>query len=98
MTQAEFDWCKKEEHNIWAFIVKEKYLFDTDKRRFERLLKEGPKTIASGIPPEAPAMIGRYVGWMAVRMYMNENNSVDLKTLMNNNNAELILQESAYKP
>ena len=98
MTQAEFDWCKKEEHNIWAFIVKEKYLFDTDKRRFERLLKEGPKTIASGIPPEAPAMIGRYVGWMAVRMYMDENNSVDLKSLMNNNNAELILQESGYKP
>ena len=43
-------------------------------------------------------MIGRYVGWMAVRMYMTENNSVELNALMNNNNAELILQESAYKP
>jgi hypothetical protein len=29
---------------------------------------------------------------------MDENNTVDLKSLMNNNNAELILQESGYKP
>ncbi len=98
MTKAELEWCKKEEANIWAFFVKEKYLYETDRRRFDRLIKEGPKTIASGVPPEAPAMIGKFSGWMAVRQYMEENTSVSLADLMNDLNAKDILQKSGYKP
>lgn len=98
MTQKEFEWCKAEEKNIWAFIVKEKYLYDTERKNYERLIKEGPKTIASGVPEDAPAMIGKYAGWMAVRQYMNENSDVSLSELMNDGNAETILQKSGYKP
>lgn len=98
MSKAEFEWCKKEEHNIWAFIVKEKYLFETERRRYERLLKEGPRTIASGVAQDAPAMIGRFVGWMAVRQYMEENSLIDLPELMKNSDARAILNQSAYKP
>jgi uncharacterized protein YjaZ len=98
MSKQEFDWCKKEEHNIWAFIIKEKYLYETERKKFERLLREGPKTIASGVPPDAPALIGRFAGWMAVRQYMNEQNDVSLSELMNNSEAQHILQQSAYKP
>ncbi len=98
MTQKEFEWCKAEEHNIWSFIVKEKYLYDTEVKNYERLINEGPKTIAPGVPPDAPSKIGKYVGWMAVRQYMNENSDVSLSELMNDGNAEQILQKSAYKP
>ncbi len=98
MTQKEFEWCQAEEHNIWAFIVKEKYLYDTEAKNYERLINEGPKTIAPGVPPDAPAKIGKYVGWMAVRQYMNENSDVSLSELMNDGNAEQILQKSGYKP
>lgn len=98
MTKAEFDWCIQEEKNIWAFIVKEKYLFESERRRYERLLKEGPKTIASGVAEDAPAMIGRFAGWMAVRQYMNENSDISLPELMSNSDAQGILRQSGYKP
>lgn len=98
MTKAEFDWCVQEEHNIWAFIVKEKYLYETDRRRFERLLKEGPMTNASGVAEGTPAMIGKFAGWMAIRQYMNENGDVTLPDLMNNSDAQALLRLSAYKP
>jgi hypothetical protein len=98
MTEAELEWCKREEPNIWAFFVKEKYLYETDRRRFDRLIKEGPKTIASGVPADAPAMIGKFAGWMAVRKYMEENNDVSLQELMNDPKAKEILQKSGYKP
>ncbi len=98
MTKAEFDWCVQEEHNIWAFIVKEKYLYETDRRRFERLLKEGPMTNASGVAEGTPAMIGKFAGWMAIRQYMNENSNVTLPDLMKSSDAQAILRQSAYKP
>jgi hypothetical protein len=98
MTKAELDWCKKEEHNIWAFFVKEKYLYETDHKKFDRLIKEGPKTIANGVPQDAPAMIGKYAGWMAVRQYMKEFSDVTLSELMNDGNARDILQKGGYKP
>lgn len=98
MTKEEFEWCKKEETNIWAFIVKEKYLYDTERKNYDRLIKEGPKTIAQGVPLDAPAMIGKYAGWMAVRQYMKENSDISLSDLMNDGNAEQILQKSGYKP
>jgi hypothetical protein len=98
MTKVELDWCKKEEHNIWAFFVKDRYLYETDSRRFDRLLKDGPRTIAENVPPDAPAKIARFSGWMAVRQYMEDNKDVSLSDLMKDRNAKDILQKSGYKP
>lgn len=97
-TKAELEWCKKEEKNIWAFMVKEKYLYETESKKYDKLLNEGPKTILSGVPPDAPAMLGRYTGWMIVRQYMNENPDITLQDLMLNSDAKSIIQISGYKP
>lgn len=98
MTKEEFEWCKKEEANIWTLIVKDKYLYSTDANNNRRLFTEGPHTIAPNVPPDAPAMIGKFAGWMAVRKYMEENSDVTVKDLMFDGNAEKILQVSGYKP
>lgn len=97
-TKAEFDWCVKEEKNIWAFLVKEKYLYETEYKRYEKLLNEGPKTTLSGVPPDAPAMLGRYIGWKIVRKLMEENTDLSLPELMANPNAKELIQLSGYKP
>ncbi len=98
MTKAEFEWCKAEEKNIWAFLVKEKYLYETDGKKYEKLIKEGPKTILSGVPEGAPAMLGRYIGWMIVKQLMKENPDITLQDLMKNKDAKGIMQQSGYKP
>ena len=33
-TKAELEWCRKEEKNIWAFLVKEKYLYETESKKY----------------------------------------------------------------
>ncbi len=98
MTKEEFEWCKKEEKNIWTFMVKEKYLYETESKKYDKLLNEGPKTILSGVPPDAPAMLGRYTGWMIVRQLMAENPDITIPELMKDKNAKSIIQKSGYKP
>jgi hypothetical protein len=98
LTQEEFDWCVKEQSNIWSFFVKEQILYETDSRKFERFIKEGPFTIASGVPEKSPPMLGRYIGWQLVKQYMSKNPEVTLPELMSTIKSEIILQKSRFKP
>jgi hypothetical protein len=98
LTQEEFDWCVKEQSNIWSFFVKEQVLYETDSRKFERFIKEGPFTIASGVPEKSPPMLGRYIGWQLVKQYMSKNPEVTLPELMSTIKSEIILQKSRFKP
>jgi uncharacterized protein YjaZ len=98
LTQEEFDWCVKEQSNIWSFFVKEQILYETDSRKFDRFFKEGPFTIASGVPEKSPPMLGRYIGWQLVKQYMSKNPEVTLQDLMSTTKSEIILQKSRFKP
>ena len=98
LTQEEFDWCVKEQSNIWSFFVKEQILYETDSRKFDRFFKEGPFTIASGVPEKSPPMLGRYIGWQLVKQYMSKNPEVTLPDLMSTIKSEIILQKSRFKP
>jgi hypothetical protein len=98
MTPKEYEWCLKEEANIWSFFVKEKLIYETDARKYDRFFKEGPKTIASGVPEDAPPMLGKFLGWQLIRKYMDKHPETNLSDLMNQSNSLLILQESQYKP
>lgn len=98
LTQEEYDWCLKEKSNIWAFFVKEKILYETDNRKYDRFFKEGPYTIASGVPEKTPPMLGKFIGWQLIKQYMLENPKVTLQELMVNKNSEEILQKSHFKP
>lgn len=98
LTKEEFEWCKSQEHDIWTFIVKEKLLYETNKKKYKKLLDEGPKTILENVPENAPAKLGRYAGWMAIRQLMNENKDITIPDLMKNTDAKALLQKSGYKP
>ena len=98
LTKEEFEWCKQQEHDIWTYIVREKLLYDTDKKKYSKLMDEGPKTVLEGVPEGAPAKLGRYIGWMAVRQLMTENEDISLPDLMKNSDAKGLLQQSGYKP
>lgn len=97
-TITEFNWCLKEEKNIWAYFVKKKLLYEADSRKYERFFKEGPKTVAEDVPADSPPLLGKYIGWQIVKKYMKENSDVTLQDMMKNTNAQEILQKSNYKP
>jgi hypothetical protein len=98
MSKEEYEWCLKEEANIWSFFVKEKLIYETDSRKYDRFFKEGPRTIASGVPEDASPMLGKFIGWQLIRKYMETHSDVELSDLMNNPQSLKILQESQYKP
>ena len=49
------------------------------------------------IDNESPSMIGKYIGWQVVKSFMNANNSVNLKDLIQEK-PMYIYNNSKYKP
>lgn len=47
---------------------------------------------------DAPASLGKWIGWQIVRKYMEKILTVTLEKLMNESDAQKILNDSKYKP
>lgn len=95
-TSIQFDWCKANEVQIWAFLVENNLLFTTDPIAVGKLLTDGPFT--SGFGNESPGRIGAWVGWQIVRAYMQRNPELALAELMKGTDSQKILEGSRYKP
>jgi hypothetical protein len=97
-TKEEWELCEKEKENIWEYFIKNDLLYSSDKKTNNKFFMEGPFTSAPGVPPNTPPMLGKYIGWKMVQSYMNENPSIDLKTLLYKKDAEQFLREFKFKP
>ena len=95
-TNAELEWCKANEKQIWSYFIEQKLLFNTDPATYAKYVKEGPGT--SGFPDGAPGKIGAWVGWQIINAFMDQNRNTSLTELMNQKDAQLLLEQSAYKP
>lgn len=95
-TPQQLDWCRKNESNIWAFLIEHQLLFSSDPRSISKLLTDAPFT--SGFAAQSPGRLGAYMGWMIVRDYMREAEGVTLKQLMDDTDARKILKVSLFKP
>lgn len=80
---------------IWAFVVENRLLYEKAALVKQKYVGERPFTPEIG--PDVPGGIGRWLGWRIVSRYMTENPEVTLPELMNNPNAQQILQQSGYK-
>jgi gliding motility-associated lipoprotein GldB len=95
-TQKEFDWCKQNEYNMWAYFVQKKVLYVSNPAEIIKYTGEGPFT--SAFNKESPARVGIWIGWQIVRAYMNNHHEVSLEDLMNEKDAQKLLLNSRYKP
>lgn len=86
-------WVTSNRENIWAQMVKEKMLFDSDKKRMNQWFLDAPFT--AGLPQESPGKVGIWLGWQMVKQYMNRNEDVTLQMLQQVK-AETILKN--FKP
>ena len=92
----ELEWCKNSEGSIWKFIVDKKLLFSSEYKENIKWIKEAPFT--AGLPRESPGRVGSWVGWQIIRSYMKNNQTLTVYDLMNNIDAQNILNQSRYKP
>jgi gliding motility-associated lipoprotein GldB len=81
---------------IWAGILENELLFETNNFMKDKFLSERPKTFEIG--ENCPGRIGRWVGWQIIQKYMEEHPDVTLPELMKMVDAQKIFNESKYKP
>jgi hypothetical protein len=96
-TKKQLEWCKDNEFNMWAYIIREKMLYSTDQNNIDKFMKDGPFTSYFN-HDLSPARTGFWLGWQIVRTYMKNNPEVTIKQLMAEKSADKIFKESGYKP
>ena len=95
-TKKQMSWCSDHEKDIWGHLIQNKFLYSSDVEIVTKFTGEGPFT--TGFVKESPARTGVWIGWRIVRSYMGENPKTTLEQLMNENDPQMILSKSKYKP
>lgn len=89
-------YCKKYEKNLWGFFAEKNRLYENNMNTIRELTSDGPFT--GVIHKDCPPRIAMWVGWQIVRQYMKNNKGVSMAQLMKNNDAQIILAKSKYRP
>jgi len=95
-TDAEWAWCEKHEKQIWGVICDKQDLFSTVPMTVNSYVNDGPFT--SEISQESPSKVGIWIGWQIIESYMKKHPETTIQQLMEMEDAQIILQESKYKP
>lgn len=95
-TPEQIEWCNDNESQLWAFLIDQELLFSTESFTISKFIQDGPFT--SGMPPESPSMLGKWLGWKIVRSYMQKNDGVSLQQLFADQDSQGLLNRSGYKP
>lgn len=95
-TEDQIDWCLKYESDIWRCIMDKRDLFNTDNVVLTSYIKDGPFT--SEVSQDSPGRLGMWVGWRIVSSYMEHNPEITLTQLLDEHDAQRILQNSQYQP
>jgi hypothetical protein len=95
-THENLDFFYSSEKSMWAFLVENKLLFNTDRFTIDKFILEGPFTKDFG--RGSPARAAVWIGYRIIQSYMTRNSKVTLPELMKEKNYLRILNQSAYNP
>ncbi|MBI4648381.1 MAG: gliding motility protein GldB [Bacteroidia bacterium] len=95
-TSPEWQWCERNEKNMWVYLIENKLLFSTDYKTIRKYIDEAPFTAT--FTQDSPGRAGIWVGWMIIRSYMKHNPEVTLPAIMQDNDFQKILNQSKYAP
>ena len=95
-TKQQWQWCEKNERQVWNRIMDKRDLFKTEQLLLTSYLNDAPFT--AEISQEAPPRLGTWIGWRIAESYMEHHPEVSLQQLIADHDAEKILRNSYYKP
>ncbi|MCQ2271648.1 MAG: DUF2268 domain-containing putative Zn-dependent protease [Bacteroidales bacterium] len=93
---AKFKWAMENQANVWMYIIEKDLLFSKQNEIIRQFIEETPFTKAFG--NDSPGRIGTFIGWKIVQQYMEKHPETSLAELMQITDAQLILNQSGYKP
>jgi len=89
-------WCSDNEKETWFYFIDNNLLYSKDNTEIIKYMGEAP--FIQGFPDGSPGRIGHWVGWQIVKAYMQKNPAITIEQLMNESDAQKILNKSRYKP
>jgi hypothetical protein len=95
-SQQQLEWCSKNEGLMWAYLAENKLLYSVERLDLQKFIGDAPFT--NTFSRKSPGRTGVWLGWQIVRSYMDNNPTVTIQELMNNNNAQELLSKSKYFP
>lgn len=95
-TKPQLEYCMQNEFNVWSYFAAQKTLYTSNQAEIVKFTGEAPFTYA--FSKEAAPRIGHWIGWRIVKQYMKTNPKVTLEQLMNETDAQQLLNKSKYKP
>lgn len=95
ITKEQVEWLPVNEAEMWKTVFINR-LYDKDLKQLKGLVEVAPTS--PGMPPESPGNTGSWVGWQIIKGYMENNPSITLKQLLQEQDAQKILTNSRYRP
>ena len=95
-TPEQLAWCEQNEYEIWNFFLESELTYETSIPTIRKYMEPAPTS--KGMPPSAPGRTGVFIGKRIIDAYLAKKPGTDLKFLVDNLDAQQILNESKYKP
>ena len=97
-TSEQMEWAGTYQPQVWAYFLENNLLYETDYMKIQKYLNDAPFTPGIGEDSKSAPKLGVYIGWQIVKRYMERNSDVTVQQLMNERDAQKILNASKYKP
>ena len=95
-SEEQWEWVKKNEANMWNALTASKDLYTTSMMIKNQYIGDGPFT--KPFTQESPGRAGTYIGWRIVENYMKHNPQISIQQLLQQPDAQMILNNSNYRP
>lgn len=89
-TKDQLDWCKKNEHQMWQIIKKNKHDQTEEQIIISRYLANNPETVY--FPKGSPGRAVIWLGYNMVKKYMDKNKKTTLSDLISDTETEKIIR------
>ena len=97
-TPEQWEWAKREEQNIWKYMIKENLLYESNYKEYRPLVGEAPASLRTGVAQGAPPRIAIFAGYQIVKKFIEESDVADTYEMFGKYSPEDILKEAKYKP
>lgn len=96
VSKEQANWSLMNEKNIWNSMIGWKHLYKSDRITLQKHIGEAPYSSFFG--EKSSPKTGVFIGYKIVESYMKVNKKITLQMLMQDNDAQKILQKSKYRP
>ena len=95
-TKEQLEWCEDNEKQVWFYFVDNELFYTKETKEIIKYMGEAP--FVQGFPEGSPGKVGQWVGLQIVKAFMENNPKAKVQDLVNEKDAQKILNLSKYKP